>query len=283
MRKGKVSRSALNVAFLRALSNIRPVVPSFSDSFAENFLPPRFKEKLVNAQKRCIEHPTKSLFPFWGRGMGIFHQFRTVLLDRAINEAMPFDQFVILGAGLDSRAWRLEALHNTTVFEIDHPDTQIWKKKITSKFSPLAHKVCFVGVDFQRDDLRIQLANAGYNQTQRSFWLMEGVSPYLPQTSLLQILSLISNLAARGSSFAITYMNKNEGRVPFSLYLKLTGEPIITAFTPEEFANMLLSVNWVTLSDTDIEDWKQELTPTLKLSGKTIGIERFERIWIGNH
>ena len=281
MRKGKISRSALNVAYLRALGTLNPIVPSFSDPYAEFFLPPRFAKNLANTRKKNEKHPASSQFLFWGRGMGIFYQFRTVILDRAIQDALPVTQLVILGAGLDSRAWRLTGLENTTVFEIDHPDTQKWKKEIASHFPLLAREICFAAVDFKVDDLVTQITEAGYNSDRQALWLMEGVSPYLPRAILAQTLATIASLAPRGSRIAMSYMSKKNGQVPRSLYLKLTGEPIITGFTPGELAIFAADVNWVTFTDTGIEDWKKILTPTLKLTAKDVGVQWFERIWLG--
>jgi methyltransferase (TIGR00027 family) len=281
MRKGTVSRTALNVATFRALGTLNPVVPSFSDPVAKLFLPPRLTQMVAKGEKAVLKG--KSPYPFWGKGMAIFHQFRTVLLDGAIKDTMPLDQVVILGAGLDSRAWRLPALEGTTVFEVDHPDTQAWKKQATTKFEPLAREVRFVGVDFQKDDLCEKVAGAGYDPALRTFWLMEGVAPYLSRSNLAQTLANVAQLAPTESRFAITYMNKNpKGNVPQSLFLKIVGEPLISAFTPEEFARQASGAGWTTLSDTGIEDWIQELTPSLRITKKDVGTQWFERIWIGS-
>ena len=81
----------------------------------------------------------------WLRGMGIFNQFRTLVLDRAVLAALPasgiqLDQLVILGAGFDSRAWRLPHLETTIVFEVDHPDTQTVKRERARASSPARKK-----------------------------------------------------------------------------------------------------------------------------------------------
>ncbi len=60
--------------------------------------------------------------------MGATIEFRTVILDRALAASPPVEQVVILGAGLDSRAWRLDSLKDTVVFEVDFPASQAWKR-----------------------------------------------------------------------------------------------------------------------------------------------------------
>jgi len=81
--------------------------------------------------------------------MGIVNQFRTVILDRAITAAPPPEQLVILGAGLDSRAWRLDDLKDTVVFEVDHPSTQAWKRERSAPVPYKAKDVRFVAMDFR--------------------------------------------------------------------------------------------------------------------------------------
>ena len=87
-------------AYNRALGNLAPVVPGFSDPIAEQFLPEQWKRRIEKAKGRLPASP----YPFWSRGMGICHQFRTAVLDKAIISASPFEQLVILGAGFDTRA-----------------------------------------------------------------------------------------------------------------------------------------------------------------------------------
>ncbi len=80
-------------------------------------------------RSQLLSGERKSPYPFWQRQMGVFNQFRTVILDRAIASGPPAEQLVILGAGLDSRAWRLDGLKDTVVFEVDHPGSQAWKRE----------------------------------------------------------------------------------------------------------------------------------------------------------
>jgi methyltransferase (TIGR00027 family) len=213
--------------------------------------------------------------------MGVFNQFRTVVLDRAIERALPVEQLVILGAGLDGRAWRLPGLGATTVFEVDHPDTQSLKQARAAGWKPLAKEVRFVPVDFTRDDLEQKLLAGGHERARSTFWLWEGVTMYLTPEVVGATFRLLGSISAPGSGLALTYMAKKNGRKPSSWFMTLIGEPARSAFEPPELATVARAGGWTTTSDTGIEDWKRELAPGLALSERQVGLQWLERIWVG--
>ncbi len=135
MRKQRASGTAQMVAYQRALGNLMPAVPGFFDPVAEQLLQEKWKKKVGKVRAKLPTSP----FPFWFRGMGIFNQFRTVVLDKAISSALPYEQLVILGAGLDGRAWRLPGLENTDIFEVDHPATQSLKTRMLTNSTTSSH------------------------------------------------------------------------------------------------------------------------------------------------
>jgi methyltransferase (TIGR00027 family) len=212
--------------------------------------------------------------------MGIFNQFRTVVLDRAITSSPPLEQLVILGAGLDSRAWRLDSLKDTVVFEVDHPSTQAWKRDRSRSVPYKAKDVRFVAMDFGRDQLAPLIKSAGFDPRQPSFWLWEGVTMYLRPEEVSANLGAFAALSAPGSRIALTYLRKKNGRVPRNLFLALLGEPVRSAFAPAEIRDLATSHGWRIISDTNIEDWLKE-TPGLKLTRRQVGTQWLESIWAG--
>src|SRR5262249_46565830 len=98
---------------------------------------------------------------------------RTIAVDEAVREARS-PQLVILGAGLDGRAWRMRELAETTVFEVDHPDTQREKRSRIGTLAQAARDVRFVPVDFTRDSLDEALAAAGHDPARPTTWIWEG-------------------------------------------------------------------------------------------------------------
>lgn len=281
MRSGKASHTATFIAFNRALANLAPQVPGFADPLSVEFLPENWKAKIRRTAASLSAHPGRSPYPFWLRGMGLFNQFRSVVLDRAIVAAAPVEQFVILGAGLDTRAWRLDALAGAAVFEVDHPDTQALKRRRAERMPAKAREVRFVATDFHEDDMTRALLAAGYDSSRPTFWLWEGVTMYLRPQAVAANLRSFASLSARGSRLAMTYLSKNRGRTPRSIFLALLGEPVRSAYAPAELANLGQECGWGTLSDTGIQDWLRDLAPSLRLNRRQAGLQWFERIWIG--
>lgn len=214
--------------------------------------------------------------------MGIFNQFRTVVLDDAIRSAIPYRQLVILGAGLDSRVWRMPELAPVVVYEVDHPDTQSLKQERTVGIRYVAEDVRFVPVDFTRDDLASKLCAAGYDRNQKTFWLWEGVTMYLTPEQVAQNLSSVASLSSSGSRLALTYMARKNGSIPKSLFLTLLGEPPRSAFDVDEFERMASGAGWKTIGNTGITDWKREFAPALTLTERSVGMQSNERIWVGS-
>ncbi len=225
--------------------------------------------------------PGKPLYPFWVRsGQCLVNEFRTLVLDRAIVSGEPVPQLVILGAGFDSRAWRLEALQHTTVFEVDHPATQALKRERACAWPAKAQQVRFVAMDFRHDDLAALLRAAGYDTNQRTFWLWEGVTMYLRPAEVAANLAAFASLSASGSRLALTYLRKDRGKTPRSVLLALMGEAISSAYSPAEMSTSARSCGWTATADSGIEDWLRELTPGRMVMKRHVGLQWFERILI---
>jgi len=222
----------------------------------------------------------KSPYPFWQGSIGVFNQFRTVILDRALSTGPTPEQLVILGAGLDSRAWRLDSLKDTVVFEVDYPSTQAWKRARSAAVPYKAKDVRFVAMDFGRDRLRPLIQGAGFDPGKRTFWLWEGVTMYLRPEEVAANLGAFAALSAPGSRIALTYLRRKNGRVPRSLFLAMMGEPVRSAFDPAQMTELAQSHGWRLMSDTTVKDWLKE-TPDLALRRRRIGLQWLESIWVG--
>lgn len=280
MRHGKPSRTAQFVALNRALGNLAPRVPGFSDPFAVQFLPERWRKRVEKVRASLASGARTSPYALWQRPMGTFNQFRTVILDRALNSSLPSEQVVILGAGLDSRAWRLDFLKQAVVFEVDFPASQAWKRERAASIPYKAKDVRFVAIDFQRDQLAPLIRNAGFDPSKRTFWLWEGVTMYLSPEAVSANLAAFAALSTPGSRIALSYLRKKNGRVPRNLFLALLGEPLRSAFAPDELTALAKSHGWRRIQDSDVQDWLKE-TPGLTLKRRQIGVQWLESIWVG--
>jgi len=281
MRSGKPSRTAQFVAYNRALGTLAPRVPGFADPWAVEFLPAGWRRRVERARRALAGYPQKSPYPFWTRGMAIFNQYRTVVFDRAIAAALPVPQLVILGAGFDTRAWRLDGLEATTVFEVDHPATQSLKRARAGTLPPKARQIRFAPIDFRDGDLPAVLAEAGYDARQPAFWLWEGVAMYLPPAQVAANLASFAALSAPGSRLALTYLSKDRGRMPGSLFLALIGEPVRSAYSPAELAQTAAAAGWTVTADSGIADWMRDLPSAQRLTRRQVGLQWLERIAVG--
>ncbi len=281
MRRGRASNTAQFVALNRALGNLSPQVAGFSDPAAERFLPPRWVKRVERARTRLPKSP----LPFWMRGMALFNQFRTAVLDAAILAALPFEQLVVLGAGLDGRAWRLAELASSVVFEVDHPDTQAMKQQRAARLHPVAKEIRFVPVDFGKDDLPSRLREGRFDAGRRTFWLWEGVTIYLAPEDVQKTLAAAAQLSAPRSRLALTYMADTKRPLSTRLFLVafgvMTGEPMRSTFEAGALQSLARAVGWETLSNTGIDDWKPKLAPDLALTKRQVGLQWDERIWVG--
>ncbi len=110
-------------------------------------------------------------------------------------------QCVILGAGLDTFAYRHRySQKELKVFEVDHPDTQAWKRRRLAQAAiPVPSKVSFVPCDFERQGLDIELKNAGLRLGEPAFFTLLGVTPYLANDVVMAIFALIRSFCPKNT------------------------------------------------------------------------------------
>ncbi|HEX7745103.1 MAG TPA: class I SAM-dependent methyltransferase [Micromonosporaceae bacterium] len=131
---------------------------------------------------------------------------RTVAIDDAVRERLG-TQVVIVGAGLDDRAWRMPELSDVEVFEVDHPASQRDKRSRVEGLQPLARSVRFVPVDFTRERLDTALQSAGHRPEEATTWIWEGVVPYLTRTEVAATVQALSGRSAAGSRLVVNYLS----------------------------------------------------------------------------
>lgn len=134
---------------------------------------------------------------------------RTRFIDDALARAVAAGaaHVVILGAGFDSHAYRCqELLANVKVFEVDRPATQALKKQRVQEVlgAPPAN-LTYVPIDFQHEDLAGVLRRHGHDQSQRTFFIMEGVTMYVPEEGVRATLRYVAGHPA-GSAIVFDFM-----------------------------------------------------------------------------
>mmetsp|Transcript_90077 Transcript_90077/g.209561 ORF Transcript_90077/g.209561 Transcript_90077/m.209561 type:complete len:297 (+) Transcript_90077:54-944(+) len=206
--RAAVPQTAVFVATLRAFeSDKEPNDRLFFDPWAK---------VLVGGEKWLKTSADKML---WGgsskRDFWIdFLAARTRWIDDSISArvvAAPELQVVVLGAGLDTRAYRLESLRSKPVFEVDFAEVLEAKQTIlsggTTPAEPLAKRAA-VAADFSDGSWRDSLVAAGFNTLRPSLWLLEGLSGYLTGMELDQLFEGISELSTDGSRTIQTYLGE---------------------------------------------------------------------------
>lgn len=199
----------------------------------------------------------------WTFGLTDHMRLRTAAIDAAVHRAVRggVRQVVLLGAGLDARAWRLECLREAVVFELDHPASQAFKRRRTAGTTPLAAAVHLVPVDFNRDTLAEVLLPAGFDLHAPTAWVWEGVTMYLPEAATEATLRAIAALSAPGSRLAMTYMLPRvfaSPLVPQQVIHALFGiieEPLIGGLSPQRVVELLRDAGLEPLQDGNSTDW----------------------------
>jgi methyltransferase (TIGR00027 family) len=178
---------------------------------------------------------------------------RTIAIDDAVR-AGPRGQVVILGAGLDGRAWRMTELHDTETFEVDQPASQRDKRERAAALGD--RQPHFVPVDFGRDDLAAALEAAGHRADQPTTWVWEGVVPYLTEAEVTATLAEVSGRSAPGSRLIINYQVPSRvallGRLLVRGGGQMRGEPWRSTWTPAQMAELLTGRGFRVERDDDL-------------------------------
>ncbi|MEU8123887.1 class I SAM-dependent methyltransferase [Spirillospora sp. NPDC049024] len=264
MDRTEGSRTAVLVCQGRAVAHGRLAPDRFDDATASALLRPDELEAVEQV---------RSGVPPQGMGPRLEYEFlrataeglvpRTVAIDDAVRErARP--QLVILGAGLDGRAWRMPELAGTAVFEVDHPRSQRDKRERAAALPPPAGKVAFVPVDFTADDdLGVSLAAAGYRTDRPTTWIWEGVVPYLTRAEVAATVRAVAEASAPGSRLVVNYQSPSlvasVGR-PLARAMRrlsrqpdpMAHEPWRSAWTPAAMRDLLAEHGYTVSGDTDL-------------------------------
>jgi methyltransferase (TIGR00027 family) len=198
MQPGQPSLTALGAARLRAAHQLLDGASIFVDPLALRIL----DDDTQAALRAAESHPSGSRIRW-------FIAARSRIAEDALTIAAGNGarQLVVLGAGLDTLAYRTPAAQCLRAFEIDHPATQAWKRQCLLKASiEVPNTLSFVPVDFERETLADALASAGFDPRQRSFFSWLGVVPYLTEQAVFSTLGFIAGLPG-GAEVVFDYVN----------------------------------------------------------------------------
>ncbi|HTU62604.1 MAG TPA: SAM-dependent methyltransferase [Polyangiales bacterium] len=263
MKPGRPSLTASYVALARAIATHDSELAAVcQDPWAERLLPSLLGGPLARAARSRLAPQLFALSRAGLLGMADHMAVRTRLIDEAVAEGVAEGarQLVLLGAGLDSRAHRLPALAESTVFEVDFPSTQAFKRERARALPRCARVLRYVPCDFEREPLRQTLLAQGFEPQRASVWVWEGVTMYLSEAAIASSLDAIAELSAPHSRLALTYLEPFAAEVHRALIalamsaLAAVSEPVHSMFDPVKMAQLLTEHGFETLSDARPRD-----------------------------
>jgi methyltransferase (TIGR00027 family) len=263
------SRTAEHMAFFRALESQRPPRQRlFNDPYAACFLSPGFRRALriasIPVLSRAIPWLADIIIP-GARSSGIA---RTRWIDDALVAALAkgVRQVVILGAGFDCRAFRIPELRAARIFEVDHPQTFATKRAQLAQFIEREpSNLTFVQIDFNCQSLEEVLRQAGFDTSQRSIFLWEGVTNYLTAEAVTSVLRFVASCAA-GTELIFTYVHRSALDRPATFpdakkllrSLEKIGEPWTFGLLPDEVAGFLQETGLRLRQDVSSRDYRSQ-------------------------
>ena len=199
---------------------------------------------------------------------------RTRFIDDLIEESTSagIEQYVILGAGYDSRAHRLKLPPKLKIFEVDQPEVQVIKRSKLPKSISNGENIIYVSIDFNNQSLKEQLLDAGFDKSKSTIYTLEGVSQYIPKEALSSTLKELATLNANSNSkIFISYVNKlllEDSKACFGMGYsrpekaikfiingaKKVGEPWISFYSAEEIQDLLSENGFIVIENQTLAD-----------------------------
>jgi methyltransferase (TIGR00027 family) len=239
MQEGKFSRTAERVAIRRAAHQLLDQPRVLDDPLALRIIGAEAAEELRSNPKE--HHAFSRAFRAF---MAARSRYAEDELARAVAHGVR--QYVVLGAGLDTFAYR-NPHPGLRVFEMDHPDTQAWKREqLLAAGIPIPAALTFVPVDFETQTLVDGLGRSGFDLSAAAFFSWLGVTPYLTREACMITLSFVAKMpAGSGVVFdfavdpALLNAGQREAREALSKRVAAYGEPFQLFFDPAKLQDEL--------------------------------------------
>ena len=263
------------------------------DGTAQGVAKQRLIETIAEPNKRVINDPYADRFvigsgfiKLMGHKLNVwlsqklapgFHEHlisRTRFIDELIKKSATsgVEQYVILGAGYDSRAHRLELPSSLRIFEVDQPEVLDRKLSKLPKELPNSENVTYVNIDFSYQSLTEQLIAAGFNQSKSTVFTLEGVSQYITKEGVSSTIKELASLTKEANStFFMSYVDDLLDKDPEACFGKgypkaakraklitnlsaKAGEPWISFYSTEEIESLLSQNGYSIKENVTLED-----------------------------
>ena len=248
MKHGRASKTALRVAIRRAAHQLVEEPKVLDDPIAVRLLGSGFARDLERASHKVA------------RDFRAFMAARSRYVEDQLKEAVSkgVEQYVVLGAGLDTFAYR-NPFPSLRVFEVDFPATQEWKRSMLAEAAiALPTNMVFVPLDFEHKTLAEGLSDAGFDAARPAFFGWLGVVPYLTLEAFRAAIGTIADMAS-GSVVSFDYAFPPETLSPprrlvfdaLSARVAAAGEPFQLFFSPEELEAELRRIGFCRVEQID--------------------------------
>lgn len=272
MEKGSHSKTAIGGAFVRAYHFAHDDEKIFADPLAHLLVTPAEREAFETLYIGALANLNPELAASSSdRTILVGHAIRAsvsgaVFLARAryiedkLAEATrrSLRQYVVIGAGLDTFAFRQPAGTRVQVFELDHPDTQALKQERLARagFVTPAH-LHFVAADLERESVATALVRARFDASVPALFAWPGVTMYLTRDAITSTLRSVRSIAIAGSELIFDYLEADAfrpDRVSDRVRLMMDGvrsigEPMLSGFEPESLRSELVSLGFQLIED----------------------------------
>ncbi len=239
MQEGKFSQTAQRVAIRRAAHQLHDHPRVLDDPLALRIIG---REAAAELRSNPREHHA------FARAFRAFMAVRSRYAEDELTHAVArgVTQYVLLGAGLDTFAYR-NPHPGLRVFEVDHPATQAWKREqLKAADIAIPSSLTFVPVDFERQSLADGLQQCGFMAETAAFFSWLGVTPYLTHAACMTTLGFIARMPVGSGvvfDFAIDRKLLNVGQrialAALSRRVAAAGEPFQLFFDPAKLRDEL--------------------------------------------
>jgi methyltransferase (TIGR00027 family) len=264
MAQQTVGRTALGAAICRLIEQYQPdKTRLFYDPVVKELVGPPIRLLMQFAiMRRYTIRQTDAV----ATGIYGVQVCRTRYIDDAVQAAVSqgIRQLVILGAGFDTRAYRLPAMEGVKVFEVDLPSVQTEKtKKIQKYLGRLPEHVTFIPIDFDTQSLEPALAATGFDPSTAAVFIWEGVTQYIKEEAVRQALAFVGK-SAPGTIVVFTYVLRSiierRSNIPGTAHMMdvvAKYAPWVFGLEPSAIPGFLKPFHLVLLADVGNADYQQ--------------------------
>jgi methyltransferase (TIGR00027 family) len=211
---------------------------------------------------------------------------RTRTIDDALGEALEqgVEQVVILGAGFDSRPYRIPGIDRTSVFEVELPGPQKLKReRLIKALGRIPSHVVFVPIDFERQKLEDVMEEVNFRTGIQTFFIWEGVTQYITADAVDDTLRYVARVGGAGSEIVFTYIlrriitgeDRSQAEERIVSFAARVGSPWKFGFDPDEVDKYLAARGLSLIEEPGAQEWR---TRYLEPIGRDLDIFKGERV-----